>query len=113
MFFSVFSGLTPLPSNPFPKVGVITDENSRDLLLDLSFLKPGKTYEATLYRDAPTGDWVTNPEAYVIEKKPVTAKTKLMLHLAKGAAALCRLWGGKMSIFRSGLTDKTRFIILS
>ncbi|GAA4395841.1 glycoside hydrolase family 97 protein [Nibrella viscosa] len=65
-------------------VGAITDENSRDLPLPLDFLEPGKTYEATLYRDAPTADWDTNPEAYVIEKKTVNAKTKLTLHLAKG-----------------------------
>jgi hypothetical protein len=65
-------------------VGAITDEATRDLPLNLSFLEPGKTYEATLYRDAPTADWDTNPEAYVIEKKTVTAKTKLSLHLAKG-----------------------------
>jgi hypothetical protein len=65
-------------------VGAITDENSRDLPLDLSFLEPGKTYDAVVYRDAPTADWKTNPEAYVIEKKPVTAKTKLTLTLAKG-----------------------------
>jgi hypothetical protein len=65
-------------------VGAISDETARDLPLDLSFLEPGKTYEATLYRDAPTADWDTNPEAYIIEKKTVTAKTKLNLHLAKG-----------------------------
>ncbi|QJD77667.1 glycoside hydrolase family 97 protein [Spirosoma rhododendri] len=65
-------------------VGAITDEAARDLPLNLSFLEPSKTYEATIYRDAPTADWDTNPEAYVIEKKTVTAKTKLNLHLAKG-----------------------------
>ncbi|QJW89929.1 glycoside hydrolase family 97 protein [Spirosoma taeanense] len=65
-------------------VGAITDENSRDLSLSLNFLEAGKTYEAVLYRDAPNADWDTNPEAYVIEKKSVTAKTKLSLHLANG-----------------------------
>ncbi len=65
-------------------VGAITDESARDLPLNLSFLEPGKSYEATFYRDAPTADWDTNPEAYVIEKKTVTARTKLNLHLAKG-----------------------------
>ncbi|GAA4454297.1 glycoside hydrolase family 97 protein [Nibrella saemangeumensis] len=65
-------------------VGAITDENSRDLPLPLDFLEPGKTYEATIYRDGPNADWDTNPEAYVIEKRSVTAKTKLTLRLAKG-----------------------------
>ena len=65
-------------------LGAITDENSRDMPINLAFLEPGKTYEATIYRDAPTADWQTNPEAYVIEKKAVTATTPLTIHLAKG-----------------------------
>ncbi|QHV99650.1 glycoside hydrolase family 97 protein [Spirosoma endbachense] len=64
--------------------GAITDENSRDLSLSLSFLDSGNTYEATIYRDAANTDWQTNPETYLIEKKTVTAKTTLPLHLAKG-----------------------------
>jgi len=67
-------------------LGAITDENSRTLQLDLSFLEAGKTYEAILYRDAPNADWDTNPEAYVIEKKLVNARTKLPVFLAKGGA---------------------------
>ncbi len=72
-------------------VGAITDEVSRDLPLNLNFLEPGKTYEATIYRDAPTADWDKNPEAYVIEKKTVTAKTKLNLHLANGGGCAIQL----------------------
>ncbi|MCY7357503.1 MAG: glycoside hydrolase family 97 C-terminal domain-containing protein [Rudanella sp.] len=66
-------------------VGAITDENSRDLTLDLSFLEPGKSYEAVINRDAPNANWNTNPESYVIEKKAVTSQTKLTLPLAKGS----------------------------
>lgn len=65
-------------------VGAITDEMGRNLPLDLSFLEPGQTYEAVVYRDAPNADWDTNPEAYVIDKKTVTSQTKLTLLLAKG-----------------------------
>ncbi len=72
-------------------VGAITDDVSRDLPLNLSFLEPGKTYEATIYRDAPTADWDKNPEAYVIEKKTVTVKTKLNLHLANGGGCAIQL----------------------
>jgi hypothetical protein len=71
-------------------VGAITDENSRDLPLSLDFLEPGKAYEATIYRDAAEADWQTKPEAYVIEKKSVTAKTKLKIHLAKGGGCAIR-----------------------
>jgi len=65
-------------------LGAISDENSRDLPLTLDFLPAGQTYQAIIYRDGPNADWDTNPESYVIEKKTVTAKTKLPLHLAKG-----------------------------
>ncbi len=65
-------------------LGAITDENSRDLPLDLTFVEPGKPHEAVIYRDALKADWAANPEAYVIEKKMVTTKTKLTIHLAKG-----------------------------
>lgn len=72
-------------------MGAITDENSRDFTLALDFLEPGKTYDAVIYRDAPTADWDTNPEAYVIEKKTVTAQTKMALHLAKGGGCAIQL----------------------
>ena len=65
-------------------LGAISDENSRELALDFDFLEPGKTYEATIYRDALTADWQANPDAYVIEKKSVNSKTRLPVHLAKG-----------------------------
>jgi glucan 1,4-alpha-glucosidase len=64
-------------------VGAITDENSRTLNLAFDFLEPNKKYEATFYRDAETTDWQTNPEAYIIEKKSVTSKTKWKIQLAK------------------------------
>ncbi|MBD2751444.1 glycoside hydrolase family 97 protein [Spirosoma validum] len=72
-------------------IGSITDENSRDQTLPLDFLEPSKTYEATLYRDADNADWDTNPEAYVIEKKQVTNKTKLPIRLAKGGGCAIRI----------------------
>ncbi|MBO0949888.1 glycoside hydrolase family 97 protein [Fibrella forsythiae] len=72
-------------------VGAITDENSRTLPLSLDFLEPGKTYEATIYRDADNADWHENPEAYTIEKKRVTSKTKLNLRLANGGGFAIQL----------------------
>lgn len=65
-------------------LGAITDENSRTMSADLSFLDEGVQYEATIYKDAPTADWDSNPEAYVIEKKIVNSKTRLDIPLAKG-----------------------------
>jgi hypothetical protein len=68
-------------------IGAITDENSRSMVTDLSFLDKNKKYEATIYSDANNADWKTNPEAYCIKKIMVDAKTKLTLRLAKGGGA--------------------------
>jgi len=65
-------------------IGGITDENSRDLSLNMDFLDAGSKYEATLYHDAKDADYQTNPEAYTIEKKTISNKTKLDLHMANG-----------------------------
>ncbi len=64
--------------------GAVTNEDARTLEQPLSFLKPGVTYTATIYADAPDADWVTNPYAYVIEKREVTSETTLTLPLAPG-----------------------------
>ncbi len=65
-------------------IGAITDENARSLNASLSFLDKDKKYMATIYRDADNADWKNNPEAYVIEKVLVDAKTVLKLKLAPG-----------------------------
>ena len=63
-------------------IGGITDENSREAVIDLSFLPAGKKYQATIYADGKTADWLTNPKEYVISTKKVTNKTKLKQRLA-------------------------------
>jgi hypothetical protein len=68
-------------------IGAITDENSRDMVTDLSFLDKDKKYEATIYSDADNTDWKINPEAYSIKKITVDAKTKLTLKLGKDGGA--------------------------
>ena len=65
-------------------LGAISDENERSLELNFDFLDKGKSYEATFYKDAPDASWDQNPEAYVIEKKTITSKTKMPVKLAKG-----------------------------
>ncbi|MFM2363711.1 MAG: hypothetical protein RLZZ316_2613 [Bacteroidota bacterium] len=64
-------------------VGSITDENKRSATLKLDFLDANKKYIATIYKDAPTADWDTNPEAYIIETKEVSSKTQLSFQLAR------------------------------
>jgi hypothetical protein len=65
-------------------LGAITDENSRKSSIKLDFLDDNATYQATIYQDADNADWQTAPELYKIEKKKVTNKSILDLHLAKG-----------------------------
>ncbi len=72
-------------------VGAITDENNRVAEWSLDFLTVGKKYEAIIYRDADNSDWQTNPEAYVIEKKTVTSKTKLKIQLAKSGGCAIQI----------------------
>ena len=68
-------------------VGAITDENSRQLTVDFSFLEKGKTYMATVYGDADDADWLSNPAAYTIKKIKISSSGHLLLKLAKGGGA--------------------------
>jgi len=65
-------------------VGGITDENARNFEISFDFLEPGKTYSATLYRDAEDAHWDKNPTAYKIEKMQITNKTTLPIAVAAG-----------------------------
>lgn len=65
-------------------LGAVTNEEERDLTIDLDFLKPKTTYQAIIYADGKDADWTTNPESYEIIKKDVTSADTLNLHLAKG-----------------------------
>lgn len=63
-------------------VGGITDENSREATIDLSFLPRGKNYRAVIYADGEKADWRTTPKDYVIFSKKVNSKTVLKQRLA-------------------------------
>lgn len=68
-------------------IGAVTDENERDVTIDLSFLDKDQKYEVTVYADADDADWQNNPEAYKITKAVADNQTKLALKLAKGGGA--------------------------
>lgn len=74
-------------------IGGITDENSREAVIDLSFLPAGKKYQATIYADGKTADWRTNPKEYVISTKKVTNKTKLKQRLAPSGGVAVSIKG--------------------
>ncbi len=65
-------------------MGSVTGKKPHDSVIKLDFLDKGRKYEATIYADAKDADYLANPQAYVITKKTVTAKTTLKLHSAPG-----------------------------
>ena len=65
-------------------VGGVTDEQQRTAEFPLSFLDQGKQYKATIYADAPDADYATNPQAYSITTKTVTAADILSIDMARG-----------------------------
>jgi len=71
-------------------LGALTNEQPRKLDVSLDFLPPGKTYLAQVYQDAPGADYRTNPLAYEITERTVTAADRLALALAPGGGAAIR-----------------------
>ncbi|MFA9391703.1 MAG: glycoside hydrolase family 97 protein [Prolixibacteraceae bacterium] len=71
-------------------VGGITDENSRDISIDLNFLDENLSYSAEIYRDADDADYLTNPTSLTIESKVVKANDQLHFHLATSGGVAIR-----------------------
>ena len=65
-------------------VGCTASEHGHTSTLKLNFLDPGKKYVATVYADAKDAHYKTNPQAYVIKRGVVTAKSVLKLTAAAG-----------------------------
>ena len=71
-------------------LGAITDEQAREIDVDLSFLEEGHTYEAQIYQDGKDADWLTNPYALDIVKKQVKKGQTLKLKLATSGGVAIR-----------------------
>ena len=71
-------------------LGAITDENARTLQQPLTFLAPGRRYEAQIYRDGPGADYRVDPLAFETARQIVTAQDVLTLNLAPGGGAAIR-----------------------
>jgi alpha-glucosidase len=65
-------------------VGNVCGEEGFTSKIKLDFLDPSKKYTATIYADAPTAHYKTNPQAYTIRKTDVTHKSTLTLKSAPG-----------------------------
>ena len=72
-------------------VGAITDEEPRQVEVDLSFLDGDGRYNAEIYVDGADAHWESNPYSLSIEERPVTAADRLALQLAAGGGAAIRL----------------------
>ena len=60
-------------------VGCTASEHGHTSTVKFDFLDPGKKYIATVYADAKDADYKTNPQAYIIKKGVVKAKSQLKL----------------------------------
>ena len=65
-------------------IGSITDENSREVSIRLSFLDTDKKYKAIIYKDGEDAHWDKNPTSYKIEEVMVTSKDELNIKMAAG-----------------------------
>ena len=65
-------------------IGNVNGETPRSSSINFDFLEHGKTYIATVYADAKTAHYKTNPQAYTIRKGVVTNQSKLLQWSAAG-----------------------------
>ncbi|WP_088655535.1 glycoside hydrolase family 97 protein [Geofilum rhodophaeum] len=65
-------------------VGCTVDENGHTSEISLDFLDANRKYEAIIYKDAKDAHYKNNAQAYKIEKKKVSSKTKLKIQCAPG-----------------------------
>ncbi|MCQ2166162.1 MAG: glycoside hydrolase family 97 protein [Bacteroidales bacterium] len=64
-------------------LGGVTDENEREFDVALDFLGEGD-YEAVIYADAPDAHYKTNPQAYTITSKTVSAAGTIHIDMVPG-----------------------------
>ncbi len=65
-------------------VATVNNQQERTLSLELDFLKPDTTYEATIYQDSEDTHGVKNPEAYTITKSMVKKNDLIPVKMALG-----------------------------
>ena len=65
-------------------LGSITDENSREIRIDFSFLDSNSTFKAKIYKDGKNAHWNTNPLDIQFETIEVNRNTKRTFQLAAG-----------------------------
>ncbi|WP_430824924.1 glycoside hydrolase family 97 protein [Carboxylicivirga sp. N1Y90] len=73
-------------------LGSATNEEAREIDINLDFLDAGKVYDAIIYADAETTHWETNATDYTIQTATFKKDDTLMLKLASG--------GGQAIVFK-------------
>lgn len=68
-------------------LGSITNEESRQLKINTSFLKPDQKWQAIIYADGPDAHWNSNPTSYVIDTLTVDSHSTIQLDLKPGGGA--------------------------
>lgn len=72
-------------------IGSITDENSREMNVTLSFLDEGQEYLAQIYADGSNADWKTNPKDLKYHEITVTKNSELKINLVASGGHAMRL----------------------
>lgn len=68
-------------------LGSITNEESRQLSINTSFLEPGKKWQAIVYADGPDAHWNSNPTSIMIEPIELESGSTIKLDLKPGGGA--------------------------
>jgi alpha-glucosidase len=71
-------------------LGAVSDEQARQVTIDLSFLAPGRLYEAQIYRDGPGAHYVSNPYPLEVVRRVVGARSRLTIAMAPGGGQAIR-----------------------
>jgi alpha-glucosidase len=72
-------------------IGSITNNQSREFAVELSFLEKGKLYLAEIYSDSPKTNLKTNPTAYEMSKLIVDKSSSLQIKMTNGGGCAVRL----------------------
>jgi alpha-glucosidase len=72
-------------------IGSITNEEKRNLNIQLHFLDDGKKYKATIYEDGEFADYQTNPYTVNIKSSVVSNSETIDLKLAPGGGTAVKL----------------------
>lgn len=72
-------------------IGSITNEEPRNLKINLSFLADSLNYRAEVYSDGENADYKTNPDPVIIVAREVNSGMQLELKLAAGGGTAIRL----------------------